>query len=274
MRFDDVIANLEIIEGAAAEHGLVNGAPDADGVVRCVPLVAEGAGQATPRLALELVRVAIGAERIGLDGDGDALRRVRIGEKALAIDPDGRFQPRVAELPDAAVTSALDLLPRRVPPDAFAGRIVLVGEARVASSDIVATPLRAETYGVLVQAQMVDAILSGAALRRPVWAAGAAALVLVGLALLAVSRLGLRRLLGAALLMAVAAIAASWLAFDGAGLLLAPVPVLAPGLAATAAMLAALFVEGTQAQARLRTALEAERVTAARTAGELAATEI
>lgn len=42
------IANLPLLDGAALGHGLVNGDPDDDGVVRRVPLVARVAGRRRP----------------------------------------------------------------------------------------------------------------------------------------------------------------------------------------------------------------------------------
>ena len=55
------------------------------------------------------------------------------------------------------------------------------------------------------------------------------------------------------------------------GALLDPAPVLAPGFATAATMIALLFVEGGRVQARLRAALDDERLSAAKIAGELSA---
>ena len=67
-----------------------------------------------------------------------------------------------------------------------------------------------------------------------------------------------------------ATLGASWAGFQG-GLLIDPFPVLSPAAAASAATVAALFVEGRALQARLRAALADERLKAARVEGELAA---
>jgi adenylate cyclase len=126
---------------------------------------------------------------------------------------------------------------------------------------------------VFVQAQAVDDILRGGGLRQPPeaqWAEWVLGVLLALAAAAAVTRapIAILAVAGAAAIAAV--LGASWYGFQS-GLLLDPLPVLAPAAAVTAAMVAALFVEGRALQARLRSALESERLSAARTAGELAA---
>jgi serine phosphatase RsbU (regulator of sigma subunit) len=126
---------------------------------------------------------------------------------------------------------------------------------------------------VFVQAQAVDAILRGDGLRRPAWAPGAE--WAVGLLLALAAGLAAPRapmlVASVAVLTAIAGVlGASWSGFQS-GMLLDPFPMLAPAAATAAATVAALFVEGRTLQARLRVALEQERLQAAKVAGELAA---
>jgi adenylate cyclase len=276
------VANLELIDGAALGHGLANGPPDADGVIRRVPLLGRPHGVLTPSLALDLVRVAEGVETIQLEGDKTALDAIRIGKHRVPVDAGGRIELRFAGRPpdadgdrveDYRTVPAADLLRKGIPADAFKDSIVLVGLTAAGTSDVVTTPRDAETYGVFVQAQAVDAILRSAALARPRWAPplewG------IGLALALISWVGVPRaamtavLAGAALEVA-AAFAASWVAFLN-NLVIDPYPMLVPGAASSAVLVTALFVEGRRVQGRLRAALEDERLSAARISGELAA---
>jgi adenylate cyclase len=271
--FPQVVANLPMLDGAALGHGLVNGPPDADGVVRRVPLLGRAAGSLTSGFALELVRVAEGADSIALEGDARGLRAVRVGTHRLPVDAEGRLTLRYGDLPGSAMTSAADLLRSGVPHDAFQGKIVLIGLTSAGTSDVVTTPRATETYGVFVQAQAVDAILRGAALRRAQWAAPAewaAGLLLAAAVLWLVPRLGLRAIMGVMAGAIVAALAISWVAFQH-GLLLDPAPPLAPPALAAAAMIAMMFVEGRRLQSSLEAALERQRLDSAKMAGELAA---
>ena len=224
-----------MIDGAALGHGLVNGPPDTDGVMRRVPLLARAAGALTPSFALELVRVAQGADRIDLEKGA-----VRIGKLRLPVDAAGQLALRFGDLPGASLISAADLLRSGVPANAFDGKIVLIGLTAAGTSDVITTPRTPRTYGVLVQAQAVDAILTGKALRRAAcrrrrsrsgsaccWSSA------TGCSCCVLGRGRSPRCVAAAVVLA---FAASWLGFTcGHGLLIDPAPMLAPGAVASRA---------------------------------------
>jgi adenylate cyclase len=271
--YPEAVANLPILDGAALGHGLVNGPKDADGVTRRVPLVARAAGALTPSLALELVRVAEGEDGVKLISKGGRLEAVQLGRHRLPTDAQGRLALRFRGLPGSATTSAADLLRSGVPAKAFAGKIVLVGLSAAGTSDVVTTPLQTETYGVLVQAEAVNAIAGGGGLSRPDWAP-LLEWALGVLAALAAWRLtpslGLRAMAVGAVGLGALAVGGSYVALLQ-GLLLDPAPALGPGVATAVGMVAVLFVEGRRSQARLRAALDDERLSAAKIAGELSA---
>ncbi|MGA0603783.1 CHASE2 domain-containing protein [Caulobacter sp. KR2-114] len=271
--YPQAVGALPILDGAALGHGLVNGAPDDDGVVRRVPLVARAAGVPTPGFALELARVAQDVDKVGLETAGGRLTAVRLGGRRIPAAADGRLALRFGDWRAIPTVPAADLLRRGLPDDLFKGRIVLVGLTSAGGSDVVHLPRGGETYGVFVQAQAVDAILRGDGLSRPRWAPWGEWTLGVLLTLgagLAVARLSPVAVGAAAAGGTAAVLAASWAGFQ-AGLLLDPFPVLLPAATTAAATVAALFVEGRALQARLRAALEDQRLQAARTEGELAA---
>ncbi|MDZ4374756.1 MAG: CHASE2 domain-containing protein [Phenylobacterium sp.] len=281
-RYAGLLANIGVLDSRALGHGLANGPPDSDGIIRRVPLLGEAMGTLTPSLALDLVRVAEDAAEIRLEGDAAGLNAIGIGKVRVPVDAGGRVELRFAGLgPDAdgrprsayPIYSAADLLRKGVPDDAFENAIVLVGLTAAGTSDVVTTPLEAETYGVFVQAQVVDALLRGSALARPRWAPALEWGLGLGLALLSwlvVPRAPLALVLIGAAVEVAAAFGASWLAFMN-NLVIDPYPMLIPGAATSAAVVTLLFVEGRRVQARLRHALDDERVAAARISGELAA---
>jgi adenylate cyclase len=287
-RYTGLVTNLDILDGAALGHGLANGPPDRDGIVRRVPLLGRPGGVLSPGLALEVVRVAAGADKVRLEGNTRGLRAITVGRHRAPVDASGRVEPRLtAPPPDPAAGpdrgssrdrvpyrtySAVDLLRQGGDPNLFKGSIVLVGLTAAGTSDVVTTPRDGETYGVFVQAQVVDAILRGAALRTPPWAAllsWGVGLGLVILAWLCVPRAPMSLIVAGAVLWIGAAFGGSFLAFQN-NLLIDPFPMLAPGAAASAVMVVLLFVEGRRTQARLRTALADERVMAAKISTELA----
>ncbi len=276
--YPEVGASLLILDGAALGHALYNGPKDPDGVTRRVPLVARAAGTLTPGFALELVRVAEGEDGAKLISAGGRLRAVQLGRHNLPVDAQGRMALRFRNLKGADTISAVELLRTGVRPDIFKNKIVLVGLAAAGTSDIVTTPTGVQTYGVLVQAEAVNNIVGsntkgGGGLYRPDWALIAEwslGLLAAAAAWWLTPRLGLLPLVTAAAGLTALAVGASYGGFLQ-GWLLDPAPVLAPGAATAATMIALLFVEGRRVQARLRGALDEERLSAAKIAGEMSA---
>lgn len=268
------LANIADLDEVAAGQGLINGRPDADGVVRGVPLVARVAGMPTAGLALELSRVGQGLDRIDPVVDGGRLKAIRLGERTLPVSADGRMRVHFGPLPAGSVTSARSVLQQGLPPGRFKDRIVLIGLAAAGTADVVTTPVEAQTYGVYVQARAVNALVQGHALARPAMApfgemAVGAALALLIVWLLPRLRLPWNVVLPLAILAVL--VLASWLAFRTGGLLIDPLRPIGISGAAALGLLAVMFVEAGQARQRLEAALEAERLTAARAAGEMEA---
>ena len=262
-----VIANIPELEQAALGHGLLNGRPDADGTVRRVPTLMRIGGRPMPGISLELARVALGETMVT-----SAPGVVAIGKQRIPVDDEGRMRLHFGHFPPVAISSAADVLRKGFPANAFAGQIVLVGLAAEGTADIVATPLAAEAYGPLVQAQAVDAILRDGWLDRPGWAAPAewmAGLLLALLVLLLAPRR--RRLLLLPAGLAVAIPAATWFAFTIASLLIDPLRPLLLGGAAAAGVAGGMFVEARRERERLRETLVRERVATAAAEGELQA---
>ena len=270
-RFPEVLASLPQFEGVARGLAAFNGEPDDDAIVRRVPLTVMMGKQPMPGLAVELVRVATGEEQLVWRGSTAVL-----GNRAMPADERGRLALRFGNFPGRAVYSAADILNEKTgpPPGAFTGKIVLIGLGALGTADIVATPLATEQFGVLVQAQAVDAILNRGWVSRPAWLAALEWLggaVLVTLVVLAGGAQRRRMLLVVALALAAMLPVASFLAFDRANLLFDPLRPLLIGLGAGLALEIALFVRARAERARLTAELTEQRVSAAVQEGELQA---
>ena len=261
------IVAIPELEDSALGHGLVNGQPDGDGVIRAVPMVIRAAGRPMPGFALEIARLSLDAPGIRVSPTS-----VELAERHIAVDPRGRMHLRFGTFPHDHIVSAADVLGQAVPADYFRGKSVLIGLAAEGTSDIVATPLAAENFGVVVQAQAVDSIQAGGWLSRPAWAPYLEWGLAAGLALLAL--LAAFRGRSARVALAVAFIAlpiASWLAFDRLSLLLDATRPFLVGGGAFAGMVIGLFSDARHERERLREALVQEQIATAQTEGELQA---
>ena len=257
-RYPLVQSNLEAIEARAPGFGLLNGAPDGDGVVRSVPLVMKTGAALVPGLALEMIRVAL-EQRTGNDpGIRLTPGSVSIGKRKIPVDDQGRMRLHFAEIPAAHVYSAIEIMSEEFDLAQLKDKIVVISLTAEGSPDIVATPLGSEMFGVLVQAQAADAINRGGWLVRPwgsevaEWAVGG--LLAIGLLLLATGQASARNrwlvLLGATAGLPLA----SWLLFRFADLLFDPIRPLLLGSGSALAVFAALFSEARRERAALRDA--------------------
>ncbi len=263
------LAAIPELDDVALGHGLINVPPDSDGVIRGVPLVMSAGGKTRPGFAAEIARIAMDGERIAASPS-----EVRIGDRLVPVDRRGKMSLHFGSFPTDRIISAADLLDKesRIGPSEFAGKTVLIGVTAEGTSDIAATPIAAQEFGPLVQAQAVDTILRGGWLARPAWAGPAEWAAAALLALLALGNVHFGRgyRIGLAILFAALPVA-SWLAFARGGLLLDPARPMLVGGGAVAGVAMGLFALARIERERLRDALVQERVVAAETEGELQA---
>lgn len=257
LTFPRVQRNLEVLEARASGYGLMNGRPDDDGRIRSVPLIMQTGDALVPGLALDLVRAAQDSDT---GTDPDILLTpgsLTIGPVTVPIDSDGRMRPHFGEVPQEHIYSAIEVMGEDFDPGAFDGKIVVVSLTAEGTADIVATPLEPELFGVLLQAQTVDALRRGGWLSRP--AIMAVVEWLVGL-LLALTVLVLANRTAAATRWAlfVSALvvlpAASVLLFLHIQLLFDPIRPLLLGGGTALAVVGALFSEARRERAVLRDA--------------------
>jgi serine phosphatase RsbU (regulator of sigma subunit)/CHASE2 domain-containing sensor protein len=260
-----VIASIPDLDAAALGHGLINSQPDSDGVVRTAPLVGRVGGETMPGLALEMARIRLGTEQVAASPTA-----ITVAGRSVPVDRHGRANLHFGRFPPSSIISAEDVLRRQAPAGYFKDKLVLIGLGAEGTADIVATPLAAEEYGLLVQGEAVDAILRGGWLSRPAWAGPVEWLAGAMLALLALG-IGWRpkwpRLVFPLLLVALPV--ASWLLFAKESLLLDPVRPALLGGGALAGVVVGLFGEARRERERLRDALVHQRIAAAETEGEL-----
>jgi adenylate cyclase len=200
------VGPLPALADAAAGLGAISltGAP-----VRAVPLAVAVAGEVRAGLALEAVRLALGAPTPVLRA---ATAEVALGAALLGAGPALRLHPARAAPP--AVT-ALALLRGEVPAERIAGRIVLLGGVAPELGALRETPFAALVPSLRIQAEAVAQILQGWLPRVPGWAGPAEAAAALAFGLAGAAAAALLPPLGAA----------------GAVLLLAALP---PALAAVA----------------------------------------
>jgi adenylate cyclase len=181
----DAVCNLPILSQAARASGFMNAAPDADGILRRVPLVAKLGGRMYPSLAVAAVSKVTDVRHMALHVTtvNDAV--LRLDDMSVPLDARSGLLLRFrGEKRTFRYLSAADVMSGRMPADAVRDKIVFVGTNALGTREVVATPLDTLFAGVEVQATVADNLLRGDFISRSaaMRVAEVVAVLLVGVA--------------------------------------------------------------------------------------------
>ena len=205
--FPGVLPALPQLQDAAKGNGAVNALPDRDAIVRRVPMLLDGAGELYPSLVAETLRVGVGANSYLIKSTGSQsytwggftsiLRRkagvgeVGIGPLHIRTDPQGEMWLFDTGHRPERYVPAWQVMEDKAPD--LNGAIVFVGTSAPGLRDLRSTPNATAIPGEEIHAQMVEQILSGDLIERPLWADDLeflALLVLGGAMIVLLPRLG------------------------------------------------------------------------------------
>lgn len=163
-----VEGNLPFLTQAVDVAGFFNFFPDADGMVRRVPLLAELDGFIYPSLDLQTLRVALGwpdlSARIGSVG----VEELRLGKHL--IETDGRGSMLLNHYGPGRTfphVPAAEVLAGRADPAQFRDKIVLLGVTAVGVYDYRPSPFDSAFPGVEGHAAAISNILNDDSIHRP-----------------------------------------------------------------------------------------------------------
>ncbi len=250
-RFEAAAVNLRPFAKSAAGNGSFMAKPDADGVLRRVGMIFTEGKVLYPSLSLEALRVAHmgrkgtiklvkvpGDERKEIDTD----YRILIGDMKIPVESDGILYVRyrhfcnksdVERLPELCENQDYVSAHKFLNPDyaeevtkAVKDKIILIGASAEGLKDLRSTALRPFRPGVEVHANVIEQVLTGEYLQRPVLTKGAEALFVLGAGLFFITVAPFIGVITSVILcgsiVAIAAFGAYW-AYVEHGLLIDPV---------------------------------------------------
>lgn len=228
--FTGGVAGLPLLDAAAAGNAVLSFVPDADGVVRRVPMLVRQGDVLLPGLAPEVLRVAQGAANITTRAtQGGGMDSIRVGRTAVPTTSTGEVWVHYAQPASASASarylSAWKVLAGALPASELQGKMVLVGSSAQGLMDMRFSTMGAVIPGVEIHAQLLDQIVAGAGLQRPSWTSGLEVLALVVGGLTAgwmAIRLSALRAVAVAVAIQVLLCGTAWLALVQGGLLLDP----------------------------------------------------
>ncbi|WP_447600736.1 CHASE2 domain-containing protein [Nitrospira sp. Nam80] len=167
-RATDALLPLEAFAAQAVGLGHVSSLPDLDGTTRAEYLALRYEDSYYPSFALEISRIFLDLpkDRMSLIlGEG-----VHLGDRVIVTDQKARmfinFAGREGSFP---FISATDVIHRRIMPEAFKDKVVLVGTAALATYDHHITPFSANFAGVEKNATVVENVIHQRFIRRSLW---------------------------------------------------------------------------------------------------------
>ncbi|WFU72077.1 MULTISPECIES: adenylate/guanylate cyclase domain-containing protein [unclassified Bradyrhizobium] len=211
--FPGLLRNVPAIEKVAAGRGLFTIRTERDGLIRRVPMIMRAQGNIMPSLSLEILRVVTGTPTLLVRTDKTGIRAVRLKGVEIPTDENGQLWVHYARHDPSIYVSAADVLDNTVSPSKVNGKLVLIGTSAVGLNDIKTTPVSRAMPGVEIHAQVLESILTGAAISRPNYALGVELLVAMIIGLLVIvftPNLGPVRLVLAGAMFAASLVGTSW----------------------------------------------------------------
>jgi serine/threonine-protein kinase len=164
----EIFASVPEISRGARTMGHINVLPDPDGKVRWEPLIIQYDGHYYPSFSLQVAASAMGLTRGDIKVNvGDSLR---LGKITIPTNSQGKMLiPYYGGNQIVPQIPYIDVLSKKIPPDSFRGKIVLVGVSAAGAHDFLATPFSPRLLGVEKHAQTIMGILEGRLISRPAW---------------------------------------------------------------------------------------------------------
>ncbi len=161
-RASGALCNRPAIAGSAAATGFLNAAPDADGMLRRIPLLIEYHGAVYPSLALATFLTHKSTSTVTLRGNVSEAQILTAGQRSIPLDRHGGLLLRFrGPAKTFRSVSASDLTSGRLRHDELRGKIVIVGGSAHGLQDVVSAPVGGLLPGREVQATVLDNLLQG-----------------------------------------------------------------------------------------------------------------
>ncbi|WP_419770237.1 MAG: CHASE2 domain-containing protein [Candidatus Marinarcus sp.] len=168
------ILNIPLVQDNSYSSGFFNNVPDPSGIIRSVPLIIRYDDQLYPSLAFELIRAALGVNRVFVNYGEMGVQSITLGDIEIPTDMFGRVivNYRGPEKTFKYIP-AVDIYNNNFDKSDIEGKVVLIGTSAAGLFDLRAMPFEAVYPGVEVHANVIDNILTGDFLYKPSWVDGA-----------------------------------------------------------------------------------------------------
>ena len=157
--WNGMVGPLPKLAECANGVGVINTAPEIDGVVRRVPLLMKIGEEVYPNMAIETIRVAVGDPSYQVKADESGIVAMRVPAYAtINTDTNARVWVRWNKEFKTMSATSEDFTP-------LAGTTVIVAMTAEGLGGVIATPV-GEQYDYVISAQTLQTILDGETIKR------------------------------------------------------------------------------------------------------------
>jgi len=162
------ILNIPLLQDALYSSGFFNNIPDANGMIRKVPLILKYDHTLFTSLPLEMVRIYSNQNRINVIGDEIGIDKLTFGKFHIPIDNFGRLVVNFRG-PSHHYTyiSASDILSNKIETSQLKNKFVLVGTSALGLYDLRSIAYDSNIPGVEIHANVIDNLITGDYLHQP-----------------------------------------------------------------------------------------------------------
>ena len=179
--WNGMVGPLPKLAECANGVGVINTAPEIDGVVRRVPLLMKIGEEVYPSMAIETIRVAVGDPSYQVKADEAGIIAMRVPAYAtINTDTNARVWVRWNKEFKTMSAASEDFTP-------LAGTTVIVAMTAEGLGGVVATPV-GEQYDYVISAQTLQTILDGETIKRYDSLLELLAGLLLGIAIILITR--------------------------------------------------------------------------------------
>jgi len=157
--WDGMVGPLPQLAECAGGVGVINTAPEIDGVVRRVPLLMKIGEEVYPNMAIETIRVAVGDPSYQVKADASGITAMRVPAYAtINTDTKGRIWVRWNKEFKTMSAASENF-------DELAGTTIIIAMTAEGLGGVVSTPI-GEQYDYVISGQTLQTILDGETIKR------------------------------------------------------------------------------------------------------------
>ena len=158
-----MLGPIPLLGQNAGGVGVINTAPEVDGVVRRVPLIMRIKDDTYPSLAVEVIRLATGQPSYQIKANEGGIEKIRVPSYPIInTDPNGQIWLRWNKKFDTISATQDDF-------SEFQGRTVVIGITAEGLGGLIASPTGPQ-YNYIPAAVTLQTLLDGDQIERPFWA--------------------------------------------------------------------------------------------------------